>query len=90
MKTFTTLMAAAIVLASASVSAYEMNTNEFVSNQNISLDNPASNYEVNTLQLQLENDNPMIVEDRLNSTSKVEYASLVNGDLRYEMHESDL
>ena len=90
MKTITTLMATAILLVSANAIAYDMGSDRIISNQNISLDNPTSDYEVSTLPLQLENDNPMIVEDRMNANAKVEYASLVNGDLKYEMHERDM
>ena len=90
MKTTPTLMAAAILLVCASANAYDRDTNRFVSNQSISLDYPDSSYELNTLQLHLENDNPSVVEDRMNANAKVEYASLVNGDLKYDMHEKDM
>lgn len=89
MKTMTTLMTAALLLASLSAHAYDVDVNEFASNQSISIDNPSSDYRVDTLQLQLGNDRFMAADELMHNNSKVDYASL-QSDIYSQLHESDM
>ena len=91
MKTTPTIIAAALLLASVSATAYEADVNTFEKMNSSSLDYTASDFEVNTLQLQLENDAFATVDDRTNANDRSGQLRVANAEVAYyERHQSDM
>ena len=91
MKTIPTMIAAGLLLASVSATAYEANVNTFATPDNSSLDYTTGGFEVNTLQLHLENDAFETIDDRTNANSRSGQLRLANANVAYyDKHESDM